>query len=415
MHFSKYFTTILHEYAGELMKKYFSIIIICLISCNIYQGNDEINTNIVLSSYESQLNQLDSDLNKITSKNIINEYVNVSKQYIELVMELVEKLKKHNILDTFDENRIKWENDETQKIYHKIVFLNNKWEQKFNQLCRKIEKSYKKYQYSFSNNFYNKLPIVNDINYATETNSSFIIGGDIVILKDSYHHKKIIDAINMDKYGISNNYQKGFHMIGTPIWANNELVYTFEESVSLSNKISIHTAMQTWTSTGAVKFKELPHDGWNQFCWVIGIPIVTINQKNIGVPGAYSTFGATSHAHLTIQENFTANQRVALHELGHSLGLAHEHQRFDRDHYITIQKANIYPGFENQFEIIPRYVLWMINAEVLSNYDYNSIMHYTAYLFSVNGLPVITRNDGSQSIGGYQLTSTDINSINTLY
>jgi len=33
-----------------------------------------------------------------------------------------------------------------------------------------------------------------------------------------------------------------------------------------------------------------------------------------------------------------------LHDLGHVIGMAHEHQRFDRDFYISVDYEHIYPG-----------------------------------------------------------------------
>lgn len=60
-----------------------------------------------------------------------------------------------------------------------------------------------------------------------------------------------------------------------------------------------------------------------------------------------------------------------LHEMAHALGMAHTHQRQDRESYVEIWKNNIKNknlrnfGIENRFEThgVP--------------YDYLSIMHYT--------------------------------------
>ena len=60
------------------------------------------------------------------------------------------------------------------------------------------------------------------------------------------------------------------------------------------------------------------------------------------------------------------------HELGHVLGLFHEHQRWDRDQYVTIHYENIKPGRSPDYDWI-RKTNWITST---LPYDYQSIMHY---------------------------------------
>jgi len=57
------------------------------------------------------------------------------------------------------------------------------------------------------------------------------------------------------------------------------------------------------------------------------------------------------------------------HEMGHSFGLEHEHQRPDRDTYIDVVEENIFPGSEYLFEIAP-------GTTAFGPYDFESVMHY---------------------------------------
>ncbi|MGO8696334.1 MAG: M12 family metallopeptidase [Limisphaerales bacterium] len=60
------------------------------------------------------------------------------------------------------------------------------------------------------------------------------------------------------------------------------------------------------------------------------------------------------------------------HELGHALGFFHEHQRWDRDRFVTIHYENIKPGRAPDYDWIPK-TNWIVSD---LPYDYHSIMHY---------------------------------------
>ncbi|HEX7655108.1 MAG TPA: M12 family metallopeptidase, partial [Verrucomicrobiae bacterium] len=66
------------------------------------------------------------------------------------------------------------------------------------------------------------------------------------------------------------------------------------------------------------------------------------------------------------------NEWMPAHELGHVLGFYHEHQRWDRDQYITVHFENIKPGRENDYLIVAA-TNWPVTT---LPYDYKSIMHY---------------------------------------
>jgi hypothetical protein len=73
-----------------------------------------------------------------------------------------------------------------------------------------------------------------------------------------------------------------------------------------------------------------------------------------------------------------ANLRNIMHELGHAIGLHHEHQRSDRDQYVTIHEENISSYYRSNITL----VLSTINY---SPYDFLSIMHYPRNALSKNG------------------------------
>jgi len=104
-----------------------------------------------------------------------------------------------------------------------------------------------------------------------------------------------------------------------------------------------------------------------------------------------------------------------IHEIGHAVGLQHEHQRSDRDDFVTVKSANIKPGLEYAFDKLT-------TAETVNGpiYDYRSIMHYARNSASID--PSDPSKDtlepkisGAALDESLTLTGDDIAFINDLY
>ena len=65
---------------------------------------------------------------------------------------------------------------------------------------------------------------------------------------------------------------------------------------------------------------------------------------------------------------------ITLHELGHAIGMWHENQRKDRDHWLTVFRENINPIYEpGTWHPHP------LAGPDIGPYDYRSVMHYPFY------------------------------------
>ena len=94
---------------------------------------------------------------------------------------------------------------------------------------------------------------------------------------------------------------------------------------------------------------------------------------------------------------------VVVHEIGHAVGLLHEHQRSDRDDYITINWDNIDPsrfcGFCVRVQEAGCEQCELLPGRPVGPYDYDSVMHYFAIQGAIDPaqpaiVPVVARAPG---------------------
>ena len=100
-----------------------------------------------------------------------------------------------------------------------------------------------------------------------------------------------------------------------------------------------------------------------------------------------------------------------LHELGHALGFWHEQSRCDRDTYVEIVWSNVESGRSSEFD------KHCSGAVDVHGYDEGSVMHYSPYAYSKNGLPTIRSRRGLDDRMGQRrgLSPTDASTLNWMY
>lgn len=102
-------------------------------------------------------------------------------------------------------------------------------------------------------------------------------------------------------------------------------------------------------------------------------------------------FGGFLEANPIILINMqTRSIGTAVHELLHTMGYIHEHQRPDRDQFIEVREENIIAEFRGQFTRS----LSVPNPGYISDeYDFESVMHYSSFAFTNGRGPTIVVNE----------------------
>jgi hypothetical protein len=124
-------------------------------------------------------------------------------------------------------------------------------------------------------------------------------------------------------------------------------------------------AMQRWQDTGA-KIQFVPRTTEAAYVNFTGQTNAGNNTSHVGFqPGQRTDINITAFWWRDLEW-------MPAHELGHVLGFFHEHQRWDRDQFITVHYENIKPGRAHDYDWIAK-TNWLVAT---LPYDYQSIMHY---------------------------------------
>jgi len=147
-------------------------------------------------------------------------------------------------------------------------------------------------------------------------------------------------------------------------WPGGLIPYDISKLTPAQQIIALR-AMQRWMDTGAnVTF--VPRAAQVEFVHFTGKTDAGNNTSHVG-------FKKGVRADINITAFWWRQQEwMPAHELGHVLGFFHEHQRWDRDQFVTIHYENIKTGRASDYDWIPK-TNWLVTS---LPYDYHSIMHY---------------------------------------
>ncbi|MBO0929623.1 M12 family metallopeptidase [Fibrella aquatilis] len=181
-------------------------------------------------------------------------------------------------------------------------------------------------------------------------------------------------------------------------WTGKIVYYTIDPNIPSPERIT--NAMNHWIANTGIRFVERT----TQYSYV------TFRDNGGGCSSSIGRVGGQQF----IMMGLGCTTGNIIHEIGHTVGLYHEHSRADRDTYLTINQANIASGYESEFQTYTQ--MGRDGFDQAGGLDFGSIMLYGSYAFSANGQPTITKKDGStfpfQRDG---LSPLDIATVQTMY
>jgi len=210
----------------------------------------------------------------------------------------------------------------------------------------------------------------------------------------------------------------GLFKTNTTRWPGGIVPFTIHSSIALNAPTAvaaIQSAVSHWNST-PTKIRLVPKKAthFNHVEFILSVYKGFRCTSKIGMQGGRQTINCGVGA-LAL----TLSSGTIVHEIGHAIGLKHEHQRFERDDFVTFDDfVAFYVAGAKQgdyAQLGPPYYL------PVGKYDIKSVMHYRTQTVTLDGKtyayfkpkkPKLTPGQfGSQGT----LTARDIATVNTLY
>jgi hypothetical protein len=214
----------------------------------------------------------------------------------------------------------------------------------------------------------------------SENNDAYVWVGDMLIPEE---------GISEPKFSVSG--ASGFQIYNSRPWPNGRIPVAFEPSLSQEKRKLFFEACQEWSYVANVSCYDRSIENY---------PYLSVETKKDGFQPCWSMLGVSKNKNVLNLLDTCWRKDTIIHELGHAFGLMHEHQRPDRDKYITVNFNNIQKEWHYSFKLIG-------SSRLFADYDFTSAMHYPhlAGAFSPNS--------GSYTLNAKYKDLIDIESIGT--
>ncbi|CAA7197280.1 M12 family metallopeptidase [Chryseobacterium potabilaquae] len=241
---------------------------------------------------------------------------------------------------------------------------------------------------------------------------NYILGDDMVL---NCNDVKELDFLIVEDINAKSANWDHTTKLQINLWPTNELTYRIAEDIPSHQKILIREAIDEWNSKTILNFTEVLEGEGVYFKKVVS--------------GCFADLGYFGKKRSMVSVSETCDKQSIIHEIGHIVGMIHEHQREIRDEAITLQ-LETFDYIKNYYPLFYKTILYNLEKE-RSNltdpclFDMNSAMMYGSYprnnislmndLISRN-LPFYTKKDGSLvERPTYGLTQKDITWVHYQY
>ena len=195
--------------------------------------------------------------------------------------------------------------------------------------------------------------------------SEYVVVDDMLLEPDQFQ-QLTAPFVSRPQAGVFAFGQRQFY------WEWGVIPYEIAPNFSAAERQRVFAAMDSWTRTAPVTF--VPRTTQSGF--------LAITRDELVGPEASPCFAAM-HGHqlgtmqrLNLGSNCSAGLGTILHEFGHVLGFFHEHQRPDRDNFVTVDFGNVTPN--------ARFAFAVYAVPAFGPYDFGSIMHYPPNSFALD-------------------------------
>lgn len=178
-----------------------------------------------------------------------------------------------------------------------------------------------------------------------------------------------------------------------PRWPGGKVPYVIDPA--LPTPIRVRDAIQQWEMHTHVRFPRQSNE-----------PDYIVFTRAAGCASSIGRQGGPQRVYISD----AATYGNVMHEIGHVLGLWHEHSRERRDEFIQIDLSNVIDEFHLNFD------QKIADGDDFGEYDYDSIMHYPEDAFAKDPARRTIHVPDGRKIGQRDhLSAGDIAAVKNMY